>query len=119
MHFLRLQLEEQGFPEKEKKRAELLLTPISGQRKEEDTILSSLHTLHVCDLPKKSGGGTKCIDIGYHGREHGMLKCGKSFTNENDLIIHAKNNHNYCLEHDRMWYKCIPCKLREQDDNLL
>ena len=107
-------------PEKERapdQVAELLLTPISGQRKEEDTILSSLHTLHVCDLPMKSGGGTKCIDIGYHGREHGMLKCGKSFTNENDLIIHAKNNHNYCLEHDRMWYKCIPCKLREQDDN--
>ena len=73
MHFLRLQLEEQGFPEKEKKRAPdqdaELLTPISGQRKEEDTILSSLHTLHVCDLPMKSGGGTKCIDIGYHGRE--------------------------------------------------
>ena len=97
--------------------AELLLTPISGQRKEEDTILSSLHTLHVCDLPKKSGGGAKCIDITYHGREHGMLKCGKSFTNENYLIIHPKNNHNYSLEHGRMWYKCIPCKLREQDDN--
>ena len=90
--------------------AELLLTPISGQRKEEDTISSPL-TVHVCDLPKNSGGGAKCIDITYHGREHGMLKCGKSFPNVNDLIIHAKNNHNYCLEHDR--FKCIPCKLRE------
>ena len=80
-------------PEKERAQdqiAELLLTPISGQRKEEDTILSSLHTLHVCDLPKKSGGGAKCIDITYIGREHGMLECGKSFTNE----------------HDRMYYKC-------------
>ena len=101
-------------PEKERAQdqvAELLLTPISGQRKEEDTISSPLHTLHICDLPKKSGGGAKCIDITYHGREHGMLKCGKSFPNVNDLIIHAKNNHNYCLEHDR--FKCIPCKLRE------
>ena len=101
-------------PEKERapdQVAELLLTPISGQRKEEDTISSPLHTLHICDLPKKSGGGAKCIDITYHGREHGMLKCGKSFPNVNDLIIHAKNNHNYCLEHDR--FKCIPCKLRE------
>ena len=103
-------------PEKERAQdqvAELLLTPISGQRKEEDTISSPLHTVHVCDLPKKSGGGAKCIDITYLGREHGMLKCGKSFTNENDLIIHAKKNRNYCLEHDRMWFKCIPCKLRE------
>ena len=96
-------------PEKERapdQVAELLLTPISGQRKEEDAIPS----VSVCDLPKKSGGGAKCIDITYLGREHGMLKCGKSFTNENDLIIHAKNNHNYCLEHDRMWYKCYPCR---------
>ena len=59
-------------PEKERSPdqvAELILTPISGQRKEEVTILSSLHTVHVCDLPKKCGGGAKCIDIGYHGRE--------------------------------------------------
>ena len=46
----------------------------------------------------KSGGGAKCIDITYLGREHGMLKCGKSFTNENDLRMRTKNNHNNCLE---------------------
>ena len=46
-------------------------------------------------------------------------KCGKSFQTENDLIMHAKNNHNYCLEHERMWDKCLPCKLRELDDNSL
>ena len=37
-------------PEKERAQdqiAELLLTPISGQRKEEDTISSPLHTLHI------------------------------------------------------------------------
>ena len=74
-------------PEKERapdQAAELLLTPISGQRKEEDT---HLHDVSVCDLPMKPGGGTKC---------------GKTFANENDLRMHAKKNHNYCLEHKRM-----------------
>ena len=74
-------------PEKERapdQAAELLLTPISGQRKEEDT---HLHYVSVCDLPMKPGGGTKC---------------GKTFANENDLRIHAKKNHNYCLEHKRV-----------------
>ena len=63
--------------------AELLLTPISGQRKEDDT---HLHTVSVCDLPMKTGGSDKC---------------GKSFRNENDLRMHAKKNHNYCFEHER------------------
>ena len=74
-------------PEKERapdQAAELLLTPISGQRKEEDT---HLHDVSVCDLPMKPGGGTKC---------------GKTFANENDLRMHAKENHNYCLEHKSM-----------------
>ena len=74
-------------PEKERapdQAAELLLTPISGQRKEEDT---HLHDVSVCDLPMKPGGSTKC---------------GKTFANENDLRMHAKENHNYCLEHKSM-----------------
>ena len=73
-------------PEKERapdQVAELLLTPISGQRKEDDT---HLHAVSVCDLPMKPGGSDKC---------------GKSFTNKNDLRKHAKKNHNYCLEHKR------------------
>jgi len=69
----------------------------------------------ICDLPLKCRGGAKCFEI--WSRDHGLAKCGKSFQNENDLIVHAKNNHNYCLEHERMWYKCLPCKLREMDDN--
>ena len=102
-------------PEKERaphQVAELLLTPISGEKNEEDTKPSPLQTVSVCHLPLKCGGGAKCIDLDYRGgaRDHGMVKCGKSFTTENDLIIHAKNNHNYCLEHDRMWYKCSPCR---------
>ena len=71
----------------------------------------------ICDLPLKCRGGAKCFEI--WSRDHGLAKCGKSFQNENDLIVHAKNNHNYCLEHERMWYKCLPCKLREMDDNSL
>ena len=75
-------------PEKERapnQVAELLLTPggigpISRQRKEDNTQLS------VCDLPTKPGGSDKC---------------GKSFTNENDLRMHLKKNHNYCFEHER------------------
>ena len=73
-------------PEKERapdQVTELLLTPISGQRKEEDT---HLHAVSVCDLPTKLGGSDKC---------------GKSFTDKNDLRMHAHKNHNYCLEHDR------------------
>ena len=71
----------------------------------------------ICDLPLKCRGGAKCFEI--WSRDHGLAKCGKSFQNENDLIVHAKNNHNYCLEHERMWDKCLPCKLRELDDNSL
>ena len=66
-------------------------------------------------LDEDQGHGTQCFEI--WSRDHGLAKCGKSFQNENDLITHAKNNHNYCLEHERMWYKCLPCKLREMDDN--
>ena len=67
-------------PTPEKERApdqvtELLLTPISGQRKEEDT---HLHAVSICDLPMKPWGGAKC---------------GKTFPNENDLRMHAKKYH--------------------------
>ena len=47
-------------PEKERapdQVAELLLTPISGQRKEDDTHLDAVF---VCDLPMKPGGSDKC-----------------------------------------------------------
>ena len=88
-------------PTPEKERApdqviELLLTPISGQRKEEDT---NLHAVSVCDLPTKLGGSDKC---------------GKSFTDKNDLRMHAQKNHNYCLEHDRaveVGRRCWECAL--------
>ena len=71
-------------PTPEKERApdqvtELLLTPISGQRKEEDT---HLHAVSICDLPMKPW-------------ERGSSKCGKTFANENDLRMHAKKNHYY------------------------
>ena len=67
-------------PTPEKERApdqvtELLLTPISGQRKEEDT---HLHAVSICDLPMKPWGSAKC---------------GKTFPNENDLRMHAKKYH--------------------------
>ena len=67
-------------PTPEKERApdqvtELLLTPISGQRKEEDT---HLHAVSICDLPMKPWGSAKC---------------GKTFANENDLRMHAKKYH--------------------------
>ena len=65
-------------PEKERapdQAAELLLTPISGQRKEEDT---HLHDVSGCDLPMKP---------------RGSAKCGKTFPNENDLRMHAKKYH--------------------------
>ena len=69
-------------PTPEKERApdqvtELLLTPISGQRKEEDT---RLHAVSICDLPMKPW-------------ERESSKCGKTFANENDLRMHAKKNH--------------------------
>ena len=69
-------------PTPEKERApdqvtELLLTPISGQRKEEDT---HLHAVSICDLPMKPWGGAEC---------------GKTFANENDLRMHAKKYHYY------------------------
>ena len=69
-------------PTPEKERApdqvtELLLTPISGQRKEEDT---HLHAVSICDLPMKPWGSDKC---------------GKTFSNENDLRMHAKKYHYY------------------------
>ena len=67
-------------PTPEKERApdqvtELLLTPISGQRKEEDT---HLHAVSICDLPMKPCGSAKC---------------GKTFANENHLRMHAKKYH--------------------------
>ena len=118
-------------PEKERSIAscsDLQFSPIHMQRdgeklSEQEAASSPLPcvasppTLSICWLPLKCGGGAKCFEIG--SREHGLPECGKSFQNENDLIIHAQNNHNYCLEHERMWYKCLPCKLREQDNNLL
>ena len=67
-------------PEKERapdQVTELLLTPISGQRKEEDT---HLHAVSVCDLPMKLW---KCG------------KCGETFTNENYLRMHTKKYHTY------------------------
>ena len=108
---------------------DLHLTPVLGEGREEppspastpvaaeETMATPVATMSICDLPLKSGGGAKCFEI--WSREHGLPKCGKSFQNENDLIVHAENNHNYCLEHERMWYKCLPCKLREHDNNLL
>ena len=67
-------------PTPEKERApdqvtELLLTPISGQRKEEDT---HLHAVSICDLPMKPWGSAKCE---------------KTFPNENYLRMHAKKYH--------------------------
>ena len=99
---------------------DLSLTPVLGEGREEPPSSAStpVATLFICDLPLKCGGGAKCFEIGSRS-EHGLPKCGKSFQNENDLIIHAQNNHNYCLEHEQMWYKCKPCKLREWDNNLL
>ena len=109
--------------------SDLNLTPVLGEGREEppsspstpvaaeETGATPVATSLICDLPLKCKGGAKCFEI--WSREHGLTKCGKSFKNENDLIMHAQNNHNYCLEHERMWYKCLPCKLREQDDDLL
>ena len=109
--------------------SDLNLTPVLGEGREEppsspstpvaaeETGATPVATSLICDLPLKCKGGAKCFEI--WSREHGLTKCGKSFKNENDLKMHAQNNHNYCLEHERMWYKCLPCKLREQDDDLL
>ena len=108
--------------------SDLSLIPVLGEGREEPPSSASTHveaeetmatpvaTMSICDLPLKSGGGAKCFEI--WSREHGLSKCRKSFQNEYDLIMHVQNNHNYCLEHERMWYKCLPCKLREHD-NLL
>ena len=93
---------------------DLHLTLVPGEGGEEPPSPASTP---VAAEETKCGGGAKCFEI--WSREHGLPKCGKSFQNENDLIVHAQNNHNYCLEHERMWYKCLPCKLREQDNNLL
>ena len=109
--------------------SDLNLTPVLGEGREEppvspstplaaeETRATPVATSFICDLPLKCKGGAKCFEI--WSREHGLTKCGKSFKSDNDLIIHAQNNHNYCLEHERMWYKCLPCKLREQDNELL
>ena len=86
-------------PEKERAQdqiAELLLTPISGQRKEEDTISSPLHTVHVCDLPEKSGGGDAApptlplvCDLPHWNTGR---RCGKTFSSEDYLKIHVHSS---------------------------
>ena len=73
--------------------ADLGLSPICGQRDDEDilpSLSSPLPILSVCNL-KKWG-----------------VKCGETFNSEKDLKSHAHRNHDYCIQHRRGYKKAVP-----------
>ena len=102
--------------------SDLSLTPVLEEGREEppsststpvaaeEIMATPVATSSICDLPLKCGGGANCYEIG--SREHGLPKCGKSFHNENDLVMHAQNNHNYCLEHEHLSVYLSSCGSR-------
>ena len=80
-------------PEKERDRdhiVDLVLSPVCGQRDDEDTMPLPLPTLSlVCDRPDK--------------RSRRGPKCGKTFNSEHDLRCHGHKDHDYCFEHQNRY----------------
>ena len=85
--------EKECLPSPEKERAphhidELQLTPVHGERNEEDTLSSSLPSpppalTVLCDLPRNRYLGKKPI-------------CGKTFTSDDDFRCHVHEDHSCC-----------------------
>ena len=80
-------------PEKERDGdhiVDLVLSPVCGQRDDEDTMPLPLPTLSlVCDRPDK--------------RSRRGPKCGKTFNSEHDLRCHGHKDHDYCFEHQNRY----------------
>ena len=86
-------LVKQTTPEKERDQdhiVDLVLSPVCGQRDDEDTMPLPLPTLSlVCDRPDK--------------RSRRGPKCGKTFNSEHDLRCHGHKDHDYCFEHQNRY----------------
>ena len=88
-------------PEKERapdQIADLLLTPIHGQRKEEDTIPSLPSFSVVCDMPKTF------FQLGK------KPMCGMTFTSEKDFRCHIHMEHSRCIQRYPTPCPWIACK---------
>ena len=91
-------------PEKERapdQIADLLLTPIHGQRKEEETIPSPPSFSVVCDLPST------------WFRKRPI--CGKKFTSEKDFRCHIHMDHSRCIQRYPTPCPWIACESMNHD----
>ena len=95
-------------PEKERapgQIADLLMTPIHGERKEDDTIPSLPSFSVVCDMPRTYFQLCK------------KTICGKTFTSENDFRCHIHMDHSRCIQRYPTPCPWIACKSMNHDSD--